>query len=380
MLIQSFAAKTTVLEAARKRMSFLFDTYTEDNSIIVSVSGGKDSLVLAHLALAEANRRGRRIGIHLLDEEVMYQSSVDEVDYMMNLFPENTTEMWLQVPFNLTNATSFDEAGQVQCWEPGQHKIWMRPKRQGSIQHPPWDRTKVTIADKNKGFGFYDVITNFERCYSNTAFLVGLRAAGESPNRWRAVTKNPIELAGQKVYWATKKGANNVFYPIFDWNFHDVWKYIYDEKLKYSKIYDYQFKKGYPINQMRVSSLTHERAFKSMCDLPEFEPKTYDKLCKRIKGVEMAQETGKSAKMFRCSKLPKNFTSWLVYRDFLLKTHPDEKRKHIFVERFARHYNNEYVARQQCRQLILNDFENNLSIDNQLDPREALIKYYEDVL
>jgi predicted phosphoadenosine phosphosulfate sulfurtransferase len=218
------------------------------------------------------------------------------------------------------------------------------------------------------------------RCYSGAAFLVGIRAAGESPNRWRAVVKNPVNVAGKHVYWGTKKGANVALYPLYDWNFHDIWRYIADEKLRYSKVYDWQFRKGYPISQMRVSSLIHERAFKSIVDLPEFEPKTYDRLQKRIKGIALAQETGKASKLFACRKLPKNFTSWIAYRDFLLKTHPDPQRVHIFAQRFARQLVNEYVARQQCRQLVLNDYENNLPIDSKPDPRDELIAYYERVL
>jgi predicted phosphoadenosine phosphosulfate sulfurtransferase len=167
---------------------------------------------------------------------------------------------------------------------------------------------------------------------------------------------------------------------LYDWNFHDIWKYIATEGLRYSKIYDMQFRKGYPITQMRVSSLIHERAFKSIVDLPEFEPKTYERLLKRIKGIALAQETGKAAKLFRASKLPKNFHSWRTYRDFLLQTHLDVARRPIFARRFKRQLDNEYVARQQCRQLLLNDYENNLAIDNAPDPREELIRYYEEVL
>lgn len=375
-LIQSFEVNMSVLEAAQKRIAFLFDHF---ENIIVSASGGKDSTVTTHLALMEARRRGRKVGIFLLDEEVMYQSSVEQVEYLMNLYPENTIPLWLQVEFNLTNATSVEE-GQLKCWEAGKHKIWMRPKKAFAIQHAPWDRSKETVRDKNKGFGFYDAIENFERCYKNTAFIVGLRAAGESPNRWRAVVKNPVTIGSNRVYWGTKKGENFSMYPIYDWNFSDVWKYIGENKLKYSKIYDFQFKKGYPINEMRVSSLIHERAFKSIQDLPEFEPKTYERLCKRIKGVSLAQETGRASKMFKVSKLPKNFKSWIAYRDFLLATHSDVERRPIFERRFERQLRNEFVARQQCRQLVLNDYENNLPIDNQPDPRESLIRYYEEVL
>lgn len=379
MATQRFTGET-VLEAARRRVAFVFDHY---ESIVVSVSGGKDSTVLAHLALVEADRRKRRIGLHLVDEEVMYQSSVDQAEYLMGLFPDATKRMWLQVPFALTNATSFAQ-GQLRCWEPGEHKIWMRPKGEKNIKARPWPEGAESIADKNKGFGFYDVIDTFARTFADTAFLVGLRAAGESPNRWRAVVKNPVLVGSPpnqtRVYWGTKKGANAALYPIYDWNFHDVWRYIHEQELKYSKVYDFQFKKGYPINQMRVSSLIHERAFKSICDLPEFEPKTYNKLVKRVKGIALAQETGKSAKLFACRKLPKNFKSWIAYRDFLLEHHPDVERKPIFMKRFARHLTNEYVARQQVRQLVLNDYESNLPIDNKPDPRDELIRYYDEVL
>lgn len=365
-----------VLDAARDRIAFIFDHFEE---IIVSISGGKDSTVLAHLAVAEAARRGRKVGLFFLDEEVVYQSTIDQVRYLMEMAPDHIRRLWLQVEFRLTNATSAVE-NQLICWEAGKHDLWMRPKLPFAIQHRMWPLESQTVRDRNKGFGFYDAIENFERCFNGVAFLVGLRAAGESPNRWRAVVKNPVAIGGRSVYWATSKGANVALYPIYDWNFHDVWKYIYDEKIRYSSIYDMQFRKCYPISEMRVSSLIHEHAFRSIVDLPEFEPKTYARLCKRIKGIRLAQETGKSAKLFACRKLPKNFGSWRTYRDFLLTTHPDPDRKPIFVKRFARHLDNEYVARQQCRQLILGDFENNLHVDNKPDPRDELIRYYEEVL
>ena len=255
----------------------------------------------------------------------------------------------------------------------------MRSKKSFAVQNRMWELKDQTVRDKNKGFGFYDAIENYERCFDNTAFLIGLRAT-ESPNRWRAMVKNPVPISGKNVYWATIKGKNVAMYPIYDWNNHDIWRYLYDNQLKYSKIYDYQFKKGYHFNEMRVSSLIHERAFKSICELPEFEPKTFEKLSKRIKGIALAQETGKDAKLFRARKLPKNFKSWIKYRDFLIDTYPDASKKPIFEKRYSKQLNNEYVARQQCRQLILNDYENNLPVDNKPDPREALITYYKSVL
>ena len=372
MLRQVYVNKT-VLEAAKERISYIFDEF---ENIVVSISGGKDSTVLAHLALTEAHKRNRKIGIFFLDEEVVYESTIKQIEYIINLYPENTIPLWLQVEFKLTNATSLIE-GQLICWEAGKSKIWMRPKSPLSIKHKPWDITKETIRDKNKGFGFYDALENFQNSRRDTAFLIGLRAT-ESPNRWRAVSKNP---GYKNVYWCTKmKNGNVSFYPLYDWNFHDVWKYIYDNKLRYSKIYDYMWKKGMGLQEIRVSSLIHEKSFKALVELPEFEPKTYDKLLKRIKGISVGNLYGKDRAMLRVQKLPKNYKNWREYRDFLLATYPDPEKKEIFVKRFAKHLDNDYVARQQCRQLVLNDYENNLPVDNKPDPREALIQKWRELL
>lgn len=371
-VIQAYNSSKNVVQAAQERISFVFDRFQD---IHVSISGGKDSTVLAHLALMEAKRRNRRIGIFFLDEEVVYQATIDMVEHIIEeMSPENVVPLWLQMEFNLTNATSLTQT-QFIPWERGKAKLWLRPKKSYAIKFPPWDRSTEIVADKNKGFGFYDVFVNFERCYSNTAFLVGLRGT-ESPNRWRTVSKNPMNIQGETVYWGTAKGENFSLYPLYDWNFHDIWKYIYENKLRYHKIYDHQFRKGYNIQEMRVSSLIHEKSFKALVDLPEFEPDTYNRLLKRAEGIALAQETGKNAKLFRARKLPKNHSSWREYRDFLIATHPDPDKCAIMTRRFARHLDNEYVARQQVRQLILNDYENNLPVESKTDPRDEWIAYY----
>lgn len=371
MLKQVYIHKN-VLEATKERISYLFDEF---QNICVSISGGKDSTVLAYLVLSEAHRRNRKVMVLFIDEEVVYQSTIEQIRYIMSLYPENTIKCWFQCEFNLTNATSFKDS-QLKCWEHGKSSIWMRSKEIDSIHYRPFGEDE-TIRNKEKGFGFYDMIDSFQRIHPNTCFFVGLRAT-ESPNRWRAVSKNP---GYKNVYYSTDIGNNSIScYPLYDWNFHDIWKFIYDNKLKYSKIYDYQFKKGMHKQEIRVSSLIHEKSFKALVELPEFEPKTYDKLLKRVGGISIGNLYGKDTKMLQVRKLPKNYKSWREYRDFLLNTYPDETKKDIFVKRFAKHLDNNYVARQQCRQLILNDYENNLPVINKPDPREETIKKWRNLL
>jgi predicted phosphoadenosine phosphosulfate sulfurtransferase len=372
MIRQTFL-KINVVDATRKRIEWIFDNF---DNIVVSISGGKDSTVLAYMTLQEVHKRNRKVGIFFLDEEVVYQSTIDQVRYIMNLYPENTIKLWYQLEFNLTNATSIDET-QFKVWDHEKQDVWLRPKEKDSIKQPTWNVNKQTIANKKKGFGFYDALDNFQLTYENTAYLIGLRAS-ESLNRWRAVIKNP---GIPNIYWSTKRPQGNFqMYPLYDWNFQDIWKFLYENNIRYSKIYDYQYKKGLGMKDMRVSSLIHERAFKSLVELPEFEPQTYDKLMARTKGIQVGNIYGKDDLMLKCRKLPKNYDNWIQYRDFLLSTIKDESIKQIFTKRFSKQLNNNYVARQQCKQLILNDYENNLPINNREDEREKKLNYWKGVL
>ena len=56
MLKQVYINKT-VLEVVKERIAYIFDEF---ENICVSISGGKDSTVLAHLALTEAHKRNRK--------------------------------------------------------------------------------------------------------------------------------------------------------------------------------------------------------------------------------------------------------------------------------------------------------------------------------
>lgn len=362
-----------VLIAAKKRISMIFDNF---ENIMVSISGGKDSTVLCHLCLMEARKRSRKINIFFLDEEIMYDSTIKQVEYLMSLYPENTNRLWLQVPFKLTNSVSFSENA-VLCWDKEKKPVWMHKRNKKNILTYTWTH-KTKILNKDIGLDFYSLLYNFELSFNNVAHLVGLRAV-ESPNRWRTMVKNP----GYKdVYWSTKRDGkeNYTFYPIYDWLVSDIWRYIYDNELKYHPYYDFCFKKGMHPHLMRVSSLVHEKSFKSIQDLPEFEFDTYEKLLKRTKGISFAQETAKDRKMFKAQELPKQFKSWIEYKESLLKSYPDESKKNIFIKRFSKHLKNEFVARQQCRQLILNDYENNLPIKNTEDPFEEKLKYWIEIL
>ena len=143
--------------------------------------------------------------------------------------------------------------------------------------------------------------------------------------------------------------------------------------MPYNRIYDYEFiKNGQNISKMRISNLIHEKSFRVLADLQEFEPDTYERLVKRLSGVHCAGLYAKDKYIYSCEDLPKNFLSWKSYRDYLLQTTPSNK-KEVFIKRFSKQKESENIFKQQCRQILLNDWENSLVIDQKKEEKRKML-------
>ena len=345
-----------VLDASIDRIRMVFDEF---DNIVVSVSSGKDSIVLYHIALKEAMKRNRKITVFFLDQEAEYQSSIDLIEKMM-VHP-NVIPMWYQIPVYLTNATSSKDYF-LYAW--GEGEKWIRSKNELSIESLDVEYPKR----------FYDFFEWMESRFDmKTAMLVGLRSK-ESLNRFRAVTTNP---GYNNILWSTKTTNEKVFrfYPIYDWCFNDIWKYINDNKIEYNKIYDKMFlKNGDNISSMRVSNLIHEKSFKCLADLQEYEPDTYNKLIERINGIHCAALYAKESYIFNSDILPKRFVTWEAYRNYLLETTPMKFKERI-IKRFNKQDKSEQIFQQQCKQLLINDWENNVPVEQNKGIKEKMEKW-----
>lgn len=335
-----------------RRMRWLFKEFER---IVVSASGGKDSTVLYHLALTEAQRTGRKFELFFLDQEAEYQSTIDIMAQWMShplVIPK-----WYQVPLLLTNATSHRDIF-LQAWWPGEE--WIRPKHELAIHE----------IEGNYPKRFYDFFPWHEvQSTVKTAFLVGIRQ-WESLNRQRATRGN----AGYEHYgWSTKTKSPLAyrFYPIYHWQPRYIWKFIADSGVAYNRVYDRMFMRdGANLVKMRVSNLVHEHAFKSLVSLQEFEPDTFDKLEKRLKGIHAAAMYANENGIYRADKLPVKFHTWRAYRDHLMDTTPCEKRER-FLKRFHVQADDEATCKQQVKQILANDWEGNLPI---LRPKAAKLR------
>lgn len=343
-----------ILQASRERIAYIFDEFEE---IQVSISSGKDSTVLLHLVLQEAEKRNRKFEVFFLDQEAEYDATIRLIREQMNhplIIP-----LWYQIPIYMTNSTSYSDYF-LYAW--GEGEKWMRDKEPNSIHS----------IDEEYPKRFYEFFEWLEAKNPNKAYLVGLKAV-EHVQRYRAVVKSP----GYKdILWSTrsKKSGAVKFYPIYDWGHTSVWKFIYDYNIPYNKMYDLMFWSNYSVYKMRVSNLIHEKSYQCLIDLPKFEPETYDKLCERIAGVDTASRYASEKLIFSNKKLPKHYKCWKDFRDFLLSNLPNEEHRKKFENRFKKQDKDERTYQAQVGQLLINDYENSRSFDTKKTERTIKLK------
>lgn len=331
-----------VLDAAQKRVSYLFDNY---ENIQLSFSGGKDSTVLFHLLNEEAKKRDRKFLLYFQDQEAEYQGTIDFVEWAMT--QPNVIPLWYQVPIFMTNAASHQ---QLFLWAWGEGEEWVRDKNPVAIK-----QLENKYPKRFYKFNLW-VGQNLRKLKGSCVSIIGLRAE-ESPDRRFVMFGEDSDM-----FWLRRINEPHKAYPIIDWLYKDVWKYLIEGNYRYNKIYDKMYMLGHDIRTMRVSNLVHEKAFRCLTDLQELEPETYNKLEKRLKGVHTAAIYGKENLIYSIRSLPEKFKSWKEYKDFLLSSiHPDLKR--IFEYQWSRFGDTDDpgACKYMVKRILLCDWEGNIT-------------------
>lgn len=331
-----------VLEAARARVAYLFDHY---DNIQLSFSGGKDSTVLFHLLNAEASRRGRKFYLYFQDQEAEYQATIDFMEWCMT--QPTVIPLWYQVPTFMTNAVSHE---QMFLWAWGEGEKWIREKNPVAIHEINGQYPK-----RFHKFNLW-VGSNLAKMKGRSVSLIGLRAE-ESPDRRFVLFGEDNEL-----FWLRRVNQPHKAYPIIDWDYLDVWKFLIENRLKYNAIYDKMYMLGMNLRYMRVSNLIHEKAYRCLAELQELEPETYDKLEERLKGVHCAAIYARENLMYSIKTLPDRFATWKEYKDFLLDAiHPDLAK--LFRYQWSRFGDTDDIGacKYMVKRILLCDWEGNIT-------------------
>lgn len=112
-MLQKRKLGISVLDAARQRIGWAFDTYSR---LYVSFSGGKDSGVMLHLVMEEAKQRNQKVGVLFIDWEAQFDLTIQFVDQLFTMYADYIDPYWVALPFLTTNACSQFEPEWI-CWE-----------------------------------------------------------------------------------------------------------------------------------------------------------------------------------------------------------------------------------------------------------------------
>jgi len=328
--IKRYHATKNVLEAAQERIAYAFDHMER---VYVSFSGGKDSSVMLHLVMDEAIRRGRTIGILIIDLEAQYTATDTHLREMVEMYRDHAEIHWVCLPMSLRNAvTNYDP--RWMCWETGKEDIWVRelPKVEGVVSDPSFYPFFET------GMEFEEFVVLFGEWYGQgrpTAGFVGIRA-DESLNRFRTVAVFDKNTHGGNR-WTTHivDQCYNV-YPIYDWRTQDIWRYHAKHPEKpHNHIYDLMQQAGVPFSQQRLCQPYGDDQRRGLWLYHVLEPATWYKLIARVNGVNSGalyvRETGNIMGYNKIIK-PEGHT-WRSFVNLLLMSMPKPTRDH-YIKRF----------------------------------------------
>jgi len=311
-----------VLDAARMRIARVFDDFPR---IYVSYSAGKDSTVMLYLVAEEAARRGRKVGVLLVDLEAQYKQTIEHALQQLKDLGAHLDVYWVALPLNLRNAVSQFEP-QWMCWEPGRESEWVR--------NPP----PSAITDQaffpffRQGMEFEEFVPAFGEWYAKRklcACFVGIRA-DESLNRWRTVAQSRKQRF-EGLRWTTRVvGSVYNAYPLYDWKTQDIWVYHAKTGYRYNPLYDRMHQAGLTIHQARICQPYGDDQRRGLWLYHIIEPETWGKVVARVAGANQGalyvQESGNIMGNLKITK-PAGHT-WESFAKMIISSLPPKAAEH----------------------------------------------------
>jgi len=317
-------------QAAQERIEYTFDNFEK---IYLSFSAGKDSTVMLHMAMDEAKKRNRKIGVMLRDLEGQYKLTIDHAIECLETYKEFVDLYWICLPLHLRNAVSVFEPF-WKCWDKNAKEDWIRL--------PP----KFAITDESyfpffeNGMEFEEFVPEFGKWYAEgekCACMVGIRS-DESLNRYRTIASKTKETFDNKQ-WTTKvvDGVYNI-YPVYDWTTEDIWIYhARYPQYRHNHLYDLMHKAGLGIHQQRICQPYGDDQRRGLWLFHLIEPETWALVVKRVNGVNSGSlyigETG-NINGYNKVKKPENHT-WESFSMLILETLPETAKEHYLNKIFT---------------------------------------------
>ncbi len=335
-----------VYEAAKERVRQAIRRFPD---FYVSFSGGKDSGVLVGVVLEVAKEEGKLpVKVVFSDLEAIFGETERYAKGVME--QDGVEPYWLCLEETDDNASSVYER-YFRIWDKTANDRWVRP-----LPDMPYvindSNCPPLLAGRINGRRVEDwTVTVFGEylCdaygHSSICNFIGMRSS-ESYGRHMAVAtaKNREKL---NPYTYNTKGGSSprtwTCLPLYDWETADVWTWYAMTGADYNRVYDQMMRIGVPLSMQRTCSAFGEEQKKSLWMWPVMEPDTWERLLKRVEGVNFGR-------MYNHTNLSRNKVvkpagvTWKQYCGMLMAALPEDARAN-FEEKFAivrRYHDREY--------------------------------------
>lgn len=299
--------KINVLEAALERIEHVVQSF---DTIYVSYSGGKDSLVTLHLVKMVYDKLGitNPIKVIFRDEELIPDDVIEFVKKYREL-------PWIDMRWYAVQMAS--------------HKFVLGQ----TIDYVQWDENREHVRER-PDFAItvpgrvFDQYTMDSFCTQDgkgkIAILTGIRA-DESITRFNSC----VNKVNENYINGSPAGKHiKLVKPIYDWSERDVFRFMYDEGISYCPIYD---KQVWNREGLRVATPVHAENAKKFDKLRTIAPTLYRQIASIM--PEMLLQERYWHELDRYGIIYKYPHSWDGIAQYVRENMPDAHQRALAAKR-----------------------------------------------